>query len=117
MGKIDKTVENIKPNKIDYCNDQCNKENFEEKVLILDEELHKKDKNVDIGLKITYGVIIGLVLIGWEIFVIYFSFTIIMCTEYKMSDGVFITLLTTTTAHILVLPSIVLNYLFPKNKK
>lgn len=36
---------------------------------------------------------------------------------YKISDPVFITLLTTATTNILALPTIILRYLFPRKKQ
>ncbi|KAA6319247.1 hypothetical protein EZS27_030836 [termite gut metagenome] len=75
------------------------------------------DKKGDIDLKKMYGINIIRVLIGWELFVICFSLIQICCPySYKISDTVFIALLTSATANILILPKIVLNYLFSKEK-
>lgn len=80
-------------------------------------QLSNKDKNTDICLKWVYGVSIILVLAAWETFVIYYSIKQLNpCDKcvHKISDTVFIALLTTATANILALPAIILNYLFPK---
>lgn len=81
------------------------------------ELLSNKDKNADIKLKKIYGWGILLILIGWEVFVIAFSWKQLNpCDKcvHKVSDTVFIALLTTATANILALPAIILKYLFPK---
>lgn len=79
--------------------------------------LEQEDKKTDISLKKIYAKFIMAVLGIWEIFVIWFSYTQICCPySHKVSEAVFIALLTTATANILVLPTIVLNYLFPKSK-
>ncbi|KAA6310715.1 hypothetical protein EZS27_038030 [termite gut metagenome] len=80
-------------------------------------KIDKNKQRTDILLKITYGIGIIIVLGVWEYFVIRFSLIQICCpNSYKVSDAVFITLLTSATANILILPQIVLNYLFPKEK-
>lgn len=80
-------------------------------------ELDAKDKDTDISLKKIYGWSIIGVLGVWELFVIGFCFIQVCCPNAKeISDAVFITLLTSATANILILPTIVLNYLFPKEK-
>lgn len=79
--------------------------------------LSNKDKSADISLKKLYGCGILLILVGWEIFVIVFSMKQLNpCDKcvHKVSDSVFIALLTTATANILALPAIILKYLFPK---
>lgn len=80
-------------------------------------KLFNKDKNTDICLKWVYGVSIIIVLSAWEVFVIYYSIQQLNpCNKcvHKISDAVFIALLTTATANILALPAIILKYLFPK---
>lgn len=53
------------------------------------------------------------------VFVIYFSLKQLnpcdLCVR-KVSDTVFVALLTSATANILALPAIILNYLFPKKR-
>jgi len=80
------------------------------------QNLEDKDKDADIKLKIAYGVIIAVVLLVWEAFVIWFFVMTIKNPISLVSDAVFITLLTTTTANMLALPAIVLKYLFPKKQ-
>lgn len=79
--------------------------------------LSNKDKNTDICLKWVYGCGILGILIVWELFVIFFSWKQLNpCDKcvHKVSDTVFVALLTTATANILALPAIILKYLFPK---
>lgn len=102
-------------------NDNITASTYAAKLLESNEEIAKrlsnKDKNTDICLKWVYGVSIILVLAGWEIFVIYFSIKQLNPFDkyvHKVSDTVFIALLTTATANILALPAIILKYLFPK---
>lgn len=79
--------------------------------------LSNKDKSADISLKKVYGWGILGILIVWELFVIFFSWKQLNpCDKcvHKVSDSVFIALLTTATANILALPAIILKYLFPK---
>lgn len=91
-------------------------------ILMSDEEkaerlLSNKDKSADISLKKLYGWGILLILVGWELFVITFSMKQLNpCDKcvHKVSDTVFVALLTTATANILALPAIILKYLFPK---
>ena len=74
-----------------------------------------KDLDGDIKLKKLYGIFILAVLGLWEIFVIFYMvFQIFICPQERLSDTSLIALLTSATANILVLPTIVLNYLFPK---
>ena len=83
-------------------------------------QLENKNKNTDIYLKIAYGIGIIIILIIWESFVIFFSVKQLNpCDKcvYKISDPVFITLLTTATTNILALPTIILRYLFPRKKQ
>ena len=72
------------------------------------------DKFNDIKLKKMYGVWILVILCVWIGFVITFSFCQ-LCVEKPISDAVFITLITTSTANIIGLPLIILNYLFPNH--
>lgn len=102
-------------------NDNTSASTYAAKLLESNEEIAKKlsnrDKNTDICLKWVYGVSIILVLAVWEIFVIYFSIKQLnpcnKCVQ-RVSDTVFVALLTTATANILALPAIILKYLFPK---
>ncbi|MDR3132666.1 MAG: hypothetical protein LBU42_01410 [Prevotellaceae bacterium] len=76
-----------------------------------------EDKDADISLKKTYGWTIIAVLGLWELFVIVIIAIHLGSKAAKLSDTVLITLLTSATANILALPTIVLNYLFPKRQK
>ncbi|MDR0581831.1 MAG: hypothetical protein LBG31_02590 [Prevotellaceae bacterium] len=76
-----------------------------------------EDKDADISLKKTYGWTIIAVLGLWEIFVIVIIAIHLGSEAAKLSDTVLVTLLTSATANILALPTIVLNYLFPKRHK
>lgn len=82
-------------------------------------QLANQDKDTDIKLKKLYGWGILGILVIWEIFVICFSWKQLtpcdLCVK-KVSDTVFVALLTSATANILALPAIILNYLFPKKK-
>ncbi len=81
------------------------------------DDLANKDKKVDINLKIIYGIGILLVLAGWVVFVIFFSWKQLdpcKCRVQHVSDTVFVALLTSATANILALPAIILKYLFPR---
>ena len=78
--------------------------------------LDNKDKDQDIKLKKIYGISILCGLGIWVLFVITYMFMHFYCPLNRLSDNVIITLLTTTTANILVLPTIVIRYLFPKKK-
>ena len=81
------------------------------------QDLSNRDKSTDICLKWVYGVSIILILVAWEIFVVMFSMKQLNpCDKcvHKVSDTVFVALLTTATANILALPAIILKYLFPK---
>ena len=82
-------------------------------------KLENQNKSADISLKWLYGIFIILVLGAWEFFVIYFSLKQLnpcdLCVR-KVSDTVFVALLTSATANILALPAIILNYLFPKKR-
>lgn len=80
------------------------------------DDLEKKNKKADINLKWIYGVGILLVLIGWVLFVVLFSWRQLEPCIFKVhhvSDTVFVALLTSATANILALPAIILKYLFP----
>ncbi len=82
--------------------------------------LNKQDKQVDISLKLTYGLVILIILIIWIIFVICFSNKQLEPDPEKIkhvSDTVFIALLTTATANIIALPTIILKYLFSNHDK
>lgn len=72
------------------------------------------DKYSDIELKKLYGKWILVILSGWILFVMIFSF-FQLYVKKNVSDAVFITLITTSTANIIGLPLIILNYLFPNN--
>lgn len=76
-----------------------------------------KDRLSDIDLKRIYGWTILGVLVLWVIFVIFVCITYMFQKSPNLSDNVLITLLTTTTVNILILPTIVLKYLFPHNKE
>lgn len=79
--------------------------------------LSARDKSADIWLKWVYGIATLLILVGWEVFVIYFSIKQLnpcICEVRPASDGVLIALWTSATANIVALPAIILNYLFPK---
>lgn len=78
--------------------------------------LQIKDKLADISLKKIYGYFILGILGLWVIVVAFICITYIFQDKPNMSDGVLITLLTTTTANILVLPTVVVKYLFPNKK-
>lgn len=83
-------------------------------------DLKKRDKLADIKLKWIYGISTLLILIGWEVFVICFSWKQLNPCECQVriaSDGVMIALWTSATANIVALPAIILNYLFPKHRE
>ena len=82
----------------------------------LAELLQIKDRLADISLKKIYGYFILGILGLWVIVVAFICITYIFQDKPNMSDGVLITLLTTTTANILVLPTVVVKYLFPNKK-
>ena len=111
-------VEELKETNSD---DNMSASTYAAKLLESNEEIAKRlsnrDKNTDICLKWVYGVSIILVLAAWETFVIYFSIKQLnpcnKCVQ-RVSDTVFVALLTTATANILALPAIILKYLFPK---
>lgn len=84
--------------------------------LKLAELLQIEDKLADISLKNIYGYCILGILGFWVIMVAFICITYIFQNKPNMSDGVLITLLTTTTANILVLPTVVVKYLFPNKK-
>jgi hypothetical protein len=80
-------------------------------------ELANKEKETDIALKEKYGNTILGILIAWLSFV-----GLLLLAKYgpngsKLSDGILITLITTTTLDILILPKIVLQHLFPQKDK
>lgn len=79
--------------------------------------LKNKDKKTDIDLKKIYGESILGILIAWLFFVGIILIGQFGFGAYKFSDTVIITLITTTTANVIALPTIVLNYLFPNPKK
>ncbi len=79
-------------------------------------ELKNKDKSADIALKKMYGKTIIVVLLLWEIFVIFISCWQLIPRNIEFhyaSDTVIIALWTSATANILALPAIILKYLFP----
>lgn len=78
--------------------------------------LKNREKFADIKLKKLYGCGIIFILILWESFIIYIIYNqMIPCPLciYHFSDAVLIALLTTATANIVALPTIILKYLFP----
>lgn len=77
-------------------------------------DLKVKDILTDINLKKVYGYCILGILSFWLLIVAFICITYIFQEKPNMSDAVLITLLTTTTANILILPTIVVKYLFPK---
>lgn len=80
-------------------------------------KLSARDKKTDIWLKWVYGIATLLILVGWEVFVICFSWKQLNPCDAQVravSDGVMIALWTSATANIVALPAIILNYLFPK---
>lgn len=79
-------------------------------------ELKNIDKETDIELKKTYGTCILGILIGWLAFVGLIILGQVGPIYHKLSDGVLITLITTSTANIIALPMIILKYLFPHNE-
>lgn len=81
----------------------------------IDKWIEVYDKLGDIKLKRLYGVWILILLSFWILYMVVFSFFQLYVTS-PISDAVFITLITTTTANIIGLPIIILNHLFPKNK-
>lgn len=74
------------------------------------------DRLGDIKLKRWYGVWILVLLSLWILYMMIFSFFQLYVAS-PISDAVFITLITTTTANIIGLPIIILKYLFPKGKQ
>ena len=79
--------------------------------------LIRKEKWADIILKCVYGIGILVVLGIWMNFVIKFSWKQLnpnVSEIHRVSDTVFVALLTSATANILALPTIILKYLFPK---
>jgi len=83
-------------------------------------DLIRKEKKADINLKLIYGIVILLVLIGWEVFVVAYSCKMLNpdgTQVRQMSDAVIIALWTSATANIVALPTIILNYLFPKHRE
>jgi hypothetical protein len=78
----------------------------------INQSLKNKDYYGDIRLKKLYGISILIALGIWESFVVVFMFMQI-CPENRVSEAIIISLLTSATANILVLPTIVLKYLFP----
>ena len=68
----------------------------------------EKDLRRKVTKKIYYLVV------GWLFFVACFLIGESQCSSWRLSDGVNITLLTTTTFNILGMLYIVLSYLFPK---
>lgn len=95
--------------------DEEQKESAE--ILLKDSEIEKVvkvyDRFSDIKLKKLYGKWILGLLCAWVLFVIVFSFFQLYVCK-RVSDEVFITLITTSTANIIGLPWIILNNLFPK---
>lgn len=82
----------------------------------MSKDLEHKDKRTDIWLKRGYGLAILIVLGFWEWFVIMVVFSQLSQPEahvHYLSDTVLVALLTSATANILALPTIILKYLFP----
>lgn len=78
-------------------------------------QLKNQDKQVDISLKRTYCIMILFIPLVGIFFVICFANKQLEPDTQKIhhvSDSVFITLLTTATANIVALPTIILKYLF-----
>lgn len=82
----------------------------------LEKAINAKNKLADINLKKVYGYCILGILGFWILLVAFICITYIFQDFPNISDAVLITILTTTTANILVLPTIVLKYLFPNKK-
>ena len=80
-------------------------------------ELINRDKETDIELKKTYGTSILGILIAWLSFVGLIILGQVGPVYHKLSDEILITLITTSTANIILLPTIILKYLFPQNRK
>lgn len=103
----------------DFIKDTNNKEPYQPKpyysFLVDDEkELSKKEKELDIKLKEKYGNQILNILIYYCLFIALIVAVHMVKSSPNLSDEVLITLLTTTTANILILPYIILKYLFHK---
>lgn len=84
------------------------------------ERLSRRERSTDINLKWLYGIVILGILIWWEYFVIKYSWAMLNPNGNEvrqMSDAVIIALWTSATANIVALPTIILQYLFPKRKK
>lgn len=82
----------------------------------LAKSLERLEKKTDITLKKTYGFVILGILFLWEVFVISASCVQLNPNVYHFSDGVLIALWTSATANILALPTIILKYLFAKDR-
>lgn len=81
----------------------------------IDKWVNVYDKLGDIKLKRLYGIWILILLSVWILYIVVFSFFQLYVMS-PISDAVFITLITTTTANIIGLSIIILKYLFSKNK-
>lgn len=123
MSKLDAFIDANKGKVSDSC--ECPiSENEEHNILSKDFEVAKeiehlleiKNKIADIKLKQIYGYCILVILSFWILAVVFICVTYLFQDNPNISDSVLITLLTTTTANIIVLPTIVLKYLFPDNK-
>lgn len=102
---------------IDHPNAQADEEQKESaEILSKDAKIEKTievyDRYSDIKLKKIYGIWILVILCAWIVFVITFCF-FQMYVERPISDSVFITLITTSTANIIGLPLLILRCLFP----
>lgn len=78
--------------------------------------LERLEKKTDITLKKTYGFVILGILFLWEAFVITISCLQLKPELLHFSDGVLIALWTSATANILALPTIILKYLFARDR-
>lgn len=126
---IDSFFEKISPPDINKNCDMCelnidflslaeSAREAQEEELKRSRELDNDDKQGDISLKRLYGVAILLVLTIWVAFVITFMIMQVVTNDIeRVSDTTLVTLLTSATANILILPTIVLKYLFPNRTK
>lgn len=110
--------------KLDLTSNQCEKIEQNIDFLALNEsakeaqDIANNDKKGDISLKKIYGISILIILILWVTFVVVFMM-LQVCSDLAktVSDTIIITLLTSATANILILPMVVLKYLFPNRGK
>lgn len=77
-------------------------------------ELEVKSKEQDISMRKEYAGLISRFVCYYMAFVLIILFLSGTPSSFKMSDSVLITLLGTTTATVISLFAIVVNYLFPK---